>query len=516
MFLPDQRLLIVTIVSVVATLISCGALVYFAKNAGLDPVRLTGDANGYVKLAYNLLNNGVFSIEPVEPFFPQSFRTPGYPTFLAGLLAIFSSEILVLFVQGLIVSAAAPFLYLLFRPYHERGAFWGSLIFALEPVHLFLSASFLSDALFTTLFLLSLLLLEYVRLHASFTGCAVVGVVSGLLILVRPIAILLPLLYALYLIVRYTNLRKAILGALLVCVFALLTVFPWAYRNHRHFGSWSLSSVSSFNLVFYNASEFLKWKPNDSAKATLDAFRTEQGSLNSSYAFSLYRAGAAKDIFVQTIGGHEIEYALFHVAKTIPFFISDGLRDTIRLFKVDLGTPPNITTAVLRGDIATVFSYVTHGGLGILLLAIGSGFWAVILLLFGFESIRALVRREWFPTLFIITLVAYFALLTGPVSNARYRLPVEGFILVFASISLVRWYDTHYPGISPHNITIVDFSLNIQARCDILRCMSKKSRFLTLLDAAIWYRAGRRSVPCRCLGCWRERQSCRGTIAGTS
>jgi hypothetical protein len=45
------------------------------------------------------------------------------------------------------------------------------------------------------------------------------------------------------------------------------------------------------------------------------------------------------------------------------------------------------------------------------------------------------------PTLFLSAVVLYFAFLTGPVSNARYRLPVESLMLTFAMMALVKKTD---------------------------------------------------------------------------
>ena len=225
-FRNDIRLTIVVVTSVAAALIASAVIVLVAQKNGLDPVRLTGDASGYVKLAYGILNHQVFSIDPAAPFYPQSFRTPGYPFFASVLLGIFSSEILVLFIQSIIVSVAVPFLYLLVRPFHERAAFWGSIIFALEPIRLFLASSFLSDALFAAILLLSLLLLEHARKQQSFPWYAAVGISLGVLMLVRPIAMFLPFLYALYLLVQHVTIRRALIGSLIMCAVSLATIFP--------------------------------------------------------------------------------------------------------------------------------------------------------------------------------------------------------------------------------------------------------------------------------------------------
>lgn len=438
-FRTDRRLRLVAIISFATTLTGFAIVVGLSYAKGLDPVALTGDSKGYILLAQNLLDHRVFSLADAPPYAPESFRSPGYPVFLAGLFALVGTSTFALFVHALIMSLAPMFLYLLARPYHERSAFWAAVVFAFEPVRLFLAASFLSDSFFTVLFLASLVALERGRERGSHRWIAASGILLGTMILVRPIAIFLPIVYAAYLLVQSDRFRRGAQHALLACVLALVIVSPWMYRNHVVFGSWNISSVGNANLMLYNAPEFLKWHPDAGAQSVLDAFNAEQALLPRAEALSLARSGVFTDTFRDIIRGNEASYLFFHLFKTVPFFVTDGLRDTLRLMDVEIGTMPNISTALMRGDVATLFTYLLSGGLPIMLLVIGSGFWAIVTLLFASESIRALIRRDLFP-LFLTLLICYFAFLTGPVSNARYRVPAEGLIFFLAALETGHWY----------------------------------------------------------------------------
>lgn len=440
----DRRFRIVAILSISVTLLGCALIVWFAHSRGLDPVSLTGDSKGYIYLAQNILEHKLFSAAQSEPFYPESFRAPGYPAFLALIFAVFGTSITALFVHALIMSIAPILLYMIFRPQNEPAAFWAAIIFVFEPIRIYLSASFLSDAFFTLVFLASLLCL--MRVRNTYAAAASAGALLGVAILVRPIAMFLPIVYMLYVLASVRPWKTGVISAAFLCIVSAATVFPWMYRNHAQFGSWNVSSVGAANLMLYNAPEFLKWHADAQSQALLNAFRQEQDTLPREEALSLTRSDVFTGTFRDIIRGNEVSYVFFHVVKTVPFFVTDGLRDTIRLFGVDIGSMPNISTALMRGNVGLFITYVSTGGLAIALFLIGTVFWGIITFFFGLETVRATWRREWLPTIFLASLVVYFALLTGPVSNARYRVPIEGILILVAAIYVFRWYDARHVG----------------------------------------------------------------------
>lgn len=427
---------VVWLVSILAGLGSAIALYFYAHAVGLEIATLTGDAKGYLVLAEHLREFHVFSFSSVPPFAPESFRSPGYPLFLAVLLALFGNTG-ALFVQVVLVSAAPVLLYLLFRPYHERAAFWGAVVFALEPVHLFYGAQFLSDMPFVCLFLLSLVLMERAWMRNSAAVSVTSGAIIGAAVLVRPIAIFLPVMYALYLLAVGKCSWPAWLRAFALGSAALVVISPWMLRNYALFGSWNVSSVGNANLMIYNAPEYLKYHSSEHGQKVLAAFQAEQQSLPREDALSLARSDVFTSTFREIIRGQEMSYGIFHLVKTVPFFITDGLRDGIRLLKVEIGTMPNFSTAILKGDLGLLGRYVAGGGLGTYLFIFGVGFWSAVALLWLWSLAQLGRWRNWRALFLVGALVVYFAVLTGPVSNARYRLPVEGMLLVAAVAAIL-------------------------------------------------------------------------------
>ena len=417
-------------------------VVLVSKQHGLDPTVLTGDARGYILLSENIFSHHVFSISREAPFAVESFRAPGYPFFLGLIHLVSGTWITTLFAQSLLLSVAPVLLYILARPYNERAAFWGSIVFIFEPIRLFLGASLLSDGFFLTVLLSMLILFTRAQREENakrqlymYTAS---GLVLGACILTRPIAMFLPLLGILCILVARHFSQSALKAVLVFSIATLIVVGPWMLRNHMIFNSYGIASVGNANLMLYNAPEFLKYSPSEEKQAILDTFRKEQDSLSREDALSLSRSSVFTSTFREIIRGEELSYLWFHLFKTIPFFLTDGLRDTIRLMGIEVGVVPNISSALLKGDIGTVFEYMKSGGLSVGLLLIGTGFWIVTCVLAGLTIVKLLFARSFALALSVSGLILYFAILTGPVSNARYRVPVEGFLIVVAMASIVR------------------------------------------------------------------------------
>src|SRR6185437_16542785 len=69
------------------------------KVASEYPAPTSNDAYQYALLGENLVNHQVFSESTSSPYIPDTFRTPGYPVFIALLFAVFGSLYAVLVVQ---------------------------------------------------------------------------------------------------------------------------------------------------------------------------------------------------------------------------------------------------------------------------------------------------------------------------------------------------------------------------------------------------------------------------------
>lgn len=174
---------------------------------------------------------------------------PGYPMFIAATQAVTGSENAFLIFQLLINSLSAALVFLIaLRLFDIRTALIAGFLVALAPQLAYHSALMLPDELSVIPLLLGLLL----SIHAGDTqrwryviGC---GVCLGLSCWLRPNALLLPVFFAVYLLIFLP--RPARLKAVAVMLSAfILTILPITTRNYVVFGSFipiSLGAGTTF------------------------------------------------------------------------------------------------------------------------------------------------------------------------------------------------------------------------------------------------------------------------------
>lgn len=217
------------------------------------------DSRLYANIAENWLQHRVYAVTNSGVLMPTLSRLPGYPTFLAGIFAVFGMENFraVLLVQVLVDLATCLLIADLARRFFsDRAARAAMLLAALCPFLANYAATALTETLeifFTTLALnLAVRGLDAIAGPASssaisrrairiWLGC---GFSIGACILLRPDGGLLLAAVGLYLLWRLlralrkspvTNARAVIFAAVLVAVGATAPLIPWTIRNFHTF-----------------------------------------------------------------------------------------------------------------------------------------------------------------------------------------------------------------------------------------------------------------------------------------
>jgi hypothetical protein len=390
--------------------LACFVFVVGAQGSIIDAVRAD---DGYYELAQNVLAGNGFSWSVAEPYAPNPLRTPGYVYPLAGLIALMG-------VAGaaLVQLLAASALPVLGMRITERmagsrpiGLIAGAIL-AIDPTLALLSFQFYTETLFLLLFfvwtLVSLRYLEKPSLMTLVTS----AVLIGCSILVKAGAQYIPFIFVALILWQHgaNQWRRGVMhgGLYLLIVGAILA--PWVVRNIYEFGHPGLSSQSAFVLYTNLAPAVLSVANSTDFKDVVQTFLTEDEFKGDAITLANSRAYTAQ----------ALEIAMAHPAATtyiagkslFTFFTNDG-----------------IYTLLVRGGYEPRDFSV--------LLVVARLAWVAITAAAGIGACVLLFKERSVRAIFIILMVAYFALTSTMAAfgtNPRYRLPVDPFILFLAAL----------------------------------------------------------------------------------
>ncbi len=235
------------------------------------------DALEYYRIARNLAEKGLFSQNEGPPFAPDTWRTPGYPLFLASVMVFFGDAPVVLVAAQAVLSIINVLLL-----FHATRGFLGDgraltagLLFLFEPYRAFYSLWLLSTTLLVTVLLLTWLTWREGIATRSGGWLAMAGLLTGFAVLIWPGCMLVPPLLLCGLLGygavrgrrRWEGGPRAWTwrGGLLFALANLLVIGPWVARNHRVAGEWALSDQSGVVLAYFKAAEVVLWRQGRAA-----------------------------------------------------------------------------------------------------------------------------------------------------------------------------------------------------------------------------------------------------------
>ncbi len=423
------------------------------------PVREGTDDYQYRTLAINLASHGVFSLHSTPPFRPDVFRTPGYPAFLAVIFGITGSFFAVAFVQTILAALTGIVVYELVRTFSVRRivACAAALLFALEPTVMNSSMRLATEILFTFLVTLSVFILFFRKESGpTFKTCFLGGLVLGLAVLVRPIGLFLPLCIPVFLFFRYRHdsipFKHIVFAILVFWIGTGSALIPWLARNSISAGTWSISSLPAYNLLFYNTAYFLAQREHLPIATVQERLQREAGSHDTGVLTAPERIGKNFALAVAKLKDKKLSYLAFHLKKVPSFFLASGVSSILN----DMPRADRwLMSRGLVSDHASSASGLFEAGRWRTVLA--KSFRAPLLLLdrlfLAFTALCAAVflyislrQSKWrFHATLLAFLVLYFALTSIPVGGARFRVPAEPFLFSLAILGFECLRRSHTP-----------------------------------------------------------------------
>lgn len=208
---------------------------------------ISGDAVGYHYLAHCIFQH--FS------FCDNTFRTPGYPAFLAFFYVIFGVKpYLVLFVQILLNVFSVYILFSLCkRIWNEKVALIAAFLLSIDPHQILFCHFLFADTLYATLFLLTFYFFVKGLQEERTRFFIYSAIFLGLNLLTKPVIQFYPFALVLFLFIwTKFSFTFRLKNALIILLLSYVFVLPWMMRNYIRFNNFSICSISGNSMFFYN------------------------------------------------------------------------------------------------------------------------------------------------------------------------------------------------------------------------------------------------------------------------
>jgi hypothetical protein len=411
------------------TCIYAGTLIYVLNSGPL----LTRDSMEYISAAENLKNQGIFYAgnltEPVNPAL-YSRRPPGYPILIL-LSRLFSNsnfstvifQILLIILDVILLNRIL--LQLNVKSSHRKLIIFIYLVYPSQIIYIF---SIMSEILLQTLLLLSLFFMLQFLTGRNWRYLLFYNITISLAVLTKPVLLYFWIpstLFQIWLAVRYH--RKSIL---IYPLLMILTITFWSYRNYNITGYYHFSSIKNFNLLYYNTYSFLVNRyGEDHAEKFMDRVDAE----NRGKSFKTANRNIEKACFY-VLWKNLPAYSFYHFRGSILFFIDPGRYDLYHFLRIkqEQGFWYFISHDGILGILKGVKKIPTTVIFYLLVMVIFN-------LLFLISVILFIIRRGYSMEfwLFLLTVILYFALITGPLGASRHRLPVFPELLLAVPSALI-------------------------------------------------------------------------------
>lgn len=387
----------------------------------------------YLQLADTMLGSHRFALSPDAP--AEIFRTPGYPAFVAFTYLVsghwywapFVANALLLGLIAIVVALLSSELGL-----SRRSSLIAGALIGLSSGSFLLSMTATgSDVLYTLIYACAVLAALRVR-DETYRPLAV-GLLLGVATLTRPIGILasLPLLLgaeSLHTQTWGSYVRKTALS----CAVWLLVLCPWYVRNDVVAGTPLLSTVSLFNMTRYNIpmnESFWRHVDEDVAR---DSFLVQVGTSSADALRGADFIAPMRSADKEYLSAHGSEYGIFHLYRTLPFFLMSGFNVINAVLSHEA---PTLRMPLFPSESENLTALVAAHRWDAALRAVSRYWfttlervsWLVAIGIAFVSPLLATGRTRRVLLLFLGIIVANI-ILVSPVTQARYRFPAEPFI----------------------------------------------------------------------------------------
>ncbi len=426
-----------------------------APYGGHFPIRLGSDGPSYAQLAENLLNHHVFSSADTAPFTPNTFRVPGYPLFVAGIIGIAHNYAMVSVVQIVLTALTTMLIFLIAqRLMSVPLAYTAALLYGFGLNTVTLSVNLMSEVLFIFLIIFAthlFLLPNAVCRGARLLG---IGALLGGAILVRPVGLFIPVFFVLFLLTTKLALpwRRLLLNIVLFVVGTAIILAPWVVRNVKITGQWSLTSAGMYNVLL-DVTQFLADTTRVPVETIQQQLVREAGAPGYDQLLDLAYANKTSMVVISHLTRYPLQYTKYHLMKFALVFaqssLSYFLNEAPRVKQLFISTglievpAPNINQLFIRGEYGNMALAFAHQWP----LLVNRLWWIAISMLMVVPVFSRWHSAHRWLVLFCLVLILYLPFIGAPIGEVRYRVPAEPFMLLLAALGatdLRNWWKARH------------------------------------------------------------------------
>ena len=391
---------------------------------------LTSDDKDYDAIARSVAHGNGFNLEGK----PTAFRPPGYPLLLASTYAVFGDSKTPMRIFQVIADVLSCLLLFSIgkKMFSEKVGLAAAAILALFPIQVLYVSQLMTETIFTAVLLLIVWAVIYEKDELpSLRESILLGVLTGVGVLIRPTAALVPLVIVLY---RWKNgapFRANMRSLVVVAAVACIAVSPWLARNYAEFHRASLTSNAGVNF----------WIGNHSGANGAYSFPEKDNPLIA-VADNFDRSDAGFKLGIEFIRSHPLEFLFVEGKKIAHFFAADYWLLTTMEYK------PEWSNAQSAGMI---FSRLSIADILILHLP----YIAVILLgTFGLVCPAGRDEKKFFLLrAFILYWIAVHLIFYA---DARYRFPI---VPIFVLGAAYGWFIVREKTFQRTRMRLLTFSI---------------------------------------------------------
>jgi hypothetical protein len=363
---------------------------------------------------------------------PESFRTPGYPFFIALIESLGGNIQTILLIQCFLGAATACLAASIAQSLGltASSAFLVGLLWALHPGLIVFDSTILAESLFNAVLVAGLFLGGRMPCRWSLL---MAGFILGIATLIRPLGYFyVPAALAL----AWPRIQTKWLAILLMTMTAGLPPTLWALRNHAVGEGFRVTMVGDLNLLYYTAAYSISEERHED---WLESWPVRVDFLTNLLSRELER-GEDVVIAARRLAWREIQSRPKIVAKVLgKSWAKLFLDHSLDILATTLGKtyhPTGVFSAFVLGhalpsDNQQESSWVPR---------IGAMTWmglnALIALAALLGANRAIHQKQWQVLVFGVPTILLFTLATGSVGIERFRLPMMLPLFILAVYSL--------------------------------------------------------------------------------